>query len=85
MMLLSEFVIGMEFWTATGKWMCTDVGTRTVVAVAQDDSDGRMAFGPPYPVPESVFSEEALQGCAPTPPVLIFQPWFNAALIADLC
>lgn len=75
----------MEFWTDTGKWLCTDVGTRTVVAVPQDSRDGGMAFGPPYPVPESLFNEEALQACSLTPPVLMFQPWLAATLMADLC
>lgn len=28
-----EFRIGAEFWTATGSWRCTDVGTRTIVAI----------------------------------------------------
>ncbi len=28
-----EFSIGLEFYTATGKWRCTDVGTRTIVAI----------------------------------------------------
>ncbi len=28
-----DFTIGGEFWTATGKWRCTDVGTRTLVAI----------------------------------------------------
>jgi hypothetical protein len=28
-----DFCIGAEFWTATGTWRCTDVGTRTIVAI----------------------------------------------------
>ena len=30
----SDFQIGTEFFTATGKWRCTDVGTRVVVAIS---------------------------------------------------
>lgn len=30
----SEFQIGTEFFTAAGKWRCTDVGTRVIVAVS---------------------------------------------------
>ena len=30
----SDFHIGTEFYTATGKWRCTDVGTRTIVAIS---------------------------------------------------
>ena len=29
----SDFHIGTEFFTATGKWRCTDVGTRVIVAI----------------------------------------------------
>ncbi len=29
----SEFSIGTEFFTDTGQWRCTDIGTRTVVAI----------------------------------------------------
>ena len=28
-----EFTIGEAFWTTTGPYRCTDVGTRTIVAV----------------------------------------------------
>ncbi len=28
-----DFRIGAEFWTATGNWRCTDVGTRTIAAI----------------------------------------------------
>jgi len=30
----SDFHIGTEFFTATGKWRCTDVGTRVIVAIS---------------------------------------------------
>ena len=30
----ADFQIGTEFFTATGKWRCTDVGTRVIVAIA---------------------------------------------------
>lgn len=29
-----EFSIGMTFFTATGAWRCTDIGTRVVVALS---------------------------------------------------
>jgi len=29
----SDFYIGMEFFTAAGKWRCTDIGSRVVVAI----------------------------------------------------
>lgn len=30
----SDFRIGTIFFTATGKWKCTDVGTRVIVAIS---------------------------------------------------
>lgn len=29
----SDFRLGIEFYTATGKWRCTDVGSRTVIVI----------------------------------------------------
>lgn len=31
-----DFYIGLEFYTATGRWRCTDVGNRVVVAIQVD-------------------------------------------------
>jgi hypothetical protein len=28
-----DFAIGKEFMTDTGRWRCTDIGTRTIVAI----------------------------------------------------
>ena len=36
-MLLNEFEKGKSFWTGTGEWICTDIGTRTIAAVRKDD------------------------------------------------
>ena len=30
----SDFHIGTEFFTVAGKWRCTDVGTRVIVAIS---------------------------------------------------
>ena len=30
----SDFYTGMEFFTAAGKWRCTDVGSRVIVAIS---------------------------------------------------
>jgi hypothetical protein len=30
----SDFHIGTEFFTAAGKWRCTDVGTRVILAIS---------------------------------------------------
>ena len=54
-MTRADFTIGRSFWTATGEWRCTDVGTRVVVAVKVDEPDT-----------ETVFDEDDIEGCAPT-------------------
>ena len=52
----ADFVIGLEFWTATGRWRCTDVGARTVAAIKLA-GDPHNWTGPPYSVAEVVFDE----------------------------
>lgn len=59
-----DFKIGVEFFTATGKWRCTDVGTRVVVAIKLDKEDKSWYNGPPYAVAESVFDEYDMEGCS---------------------
>jgi len=51
-----NFSIGVEFWTETGRWRCTDVGSRTICAIKLD-GDPRDWDGPPYGVAEHVFDE----------------------------
>lgn len=34
-----DFQIGTEFYTETGKWRCTDVGTRVIVAISLEPRD----------------------------------------------
>lgn len=34
---LQDFEIGTPFWTGSGKWVCTDIGSRTIVAVKYDE------------------------------------------------
>ncbi len=64
----SDFRIGREFMTATGRGRCTDVGTRTIAAIRLDmDHDPRWYNGPPYAVVESVFDEYDIEGCESAP------------------
>src|SRR5436305_13062099 len=64
----SDFKIGTEFLTGSGRWRCTDVGTRTVIAIKLDlDHDPSWYNGPPYAVAESVFDEDGMQDCDPAP------------------
>ncbi len=48
-MELSDFHIGLEFVASAGfRWRCTDVGTRTVLAIQIDRRDPNWYQGPPY-------------------------------------
>ena len=59
-----DFAIGEEFRTASGTWRCTDVGTRTIIAIKISHQDDPSWFnGPPYAVVEMVFDESDLGGC----------------------
>lgn len=60
-----DFAIGREFKTAGGTWRCTDVGTRTIVAINVSDhrDDPSWLNGPPYAVAEFVFDEHDFGGC----------------------
>lgn len=61
-----DFSIGKKFRTATGEWLCTDVGTRVIAAIKIDDlEDASWAKGPPYAVQETVFDENDFGGCQP--------------------
>jgi hypothetical protein len=35
-MTKNDFRIGLAFYTAAGKWRCTDVGSRVIVAICRD-------------------------------------------------
>jgi hypothetical protein len=61
-MKLEQFTIGMEFQTNTGqRWRCTDIGTRTILAIYLDPNQSAdWLKGPPYVVPEIVFNEKAI-------------------------
>lgn len=60
----SEFAIGKQFRTASGVWCCTDLGTRTIIAIkVSDRDDPSWLNGPPYAVAEMVFDEDDLEGC----------------------
>jgi len=60
----SEFKIGLEFWLGGNKWRCTDVGTRTVIAIKLDRKEVDWYFGPTYPVAETVLDEDDLPVCS---------------------
>lgn len=64
-MKVADFSIGLNFTNATGvDWRCTDVGTRTILAIKIDPArDPAWYKGPPYLVDEVVFDERAMSGC----------------------
>lgn len=61
-----EFSIGTQFSTASGRWRCTDVGTRVIVAIKLDAPNASWYIGPPFAVEETVFDENDLHGCTLT-------------------
>ena len=62
-MTKSKFSIGNEFYTGSGKWRCTDIGTRVIVAIQLNQEDERNYNGPPYSIAENVFDEYDMDGC----------------------
>ena len=78
----SKFKIGTEFLTGSGRWRCTDVGTRTIIAIKLDlDHDPSWYNGPPYAVAESVFDEDGMEDCHPTPRKRVFDDSGKAHLV----
>jgi hypothetical protein len=61
----SDFHIGLEFACGPFEWRCTDVGTRTVVAIRLVEDDPIWYEGPPYMVDEVVLDEDALEDAYP--------------------
>ena len=66
-MTKDDFQVGLEFYTAAGKWRCTDIGTRVIVAIKLDQTDESWYNGPPYAVAEFVFDEYDQAGCSLDP------------------
>lgn len=63
-MILSDFHIGLEFVASAGfRWRCTDVGTRTILAIRLDRKDPNWYQGPPYIAKEVVFDEHKMACC----------------------
>src|SRR5215213_10056599 len=62
----SDFKIGSEFLTETGRWRCTDIGKRTIAAIKLNH-DPAWYNGPPYAVLEQIFDEYDLEGISPAP------------------
>lgn len=52
-MELSDFKIGDQFWTRTGRWQVTDIGTRTIACIKYPRNKLDLN-GPPYGIVEHV-------------------------------
>ena len=60
----SDFRIGLEFVGSNGRrWRCTDVGTRTILAISLDRENPDWYQGPPYIAKEIVFDEAEIVHC----------------------
>lgn len=57
-----DFKIGTIFRSSDGRWLCTDVGRRTVIAIRYTPQTPENMDGPPYFLSEHVFDELDLQG-----------------------
>jgi hypothetical protein len=63
----ADFHIGLEFVGSAGfRWRCTDVSTRTILAIHLDRDDPDWYQGPPYIAKEVVFDEQEMERCYPT-------------------
>ena len=64
-----DFKIGGRFKCGEHTWLCTDIGTRVIVAICltfKAEADPSWFDGPPYALAEQVFDEEDQKGCEPT-------------------
>ena len=66
-----DFKIGLEFWMGFKRWRCTDVVTRTVIAIwinqfdwVEPENQEDWYSGPPYAVAEMVLDECDLPACS---------------------
>lgn len=60
----ADFHVGLEFMGSGGlMYRCTDVGARTILAIAITEADPIFLQGPPYMQDEIVFDEIDMQNC----------------------
>jgi len=58
----SDFRIGTIFRSGSGRWLCTDVGQRTICAIRYTPRRPDKMNGPPYIMTESVWDEYDIEG-----------------------
>ena len=59
---LSSFKIGTLFRSGSGRWICTDVGQRTIVAIRYTPRAKFKMAGPPYGSTETVWGDFDIGG-----------------------
>lgn len=60
----AEFVVGGGFMCGGQRWLCTDKGSRTVIAICIVEwREPSWYAGPPYAACEIVFDENDLPAC----------------------
>jgi hypothetical protein len=62
----SDFKIGRRFVMSGQLYLCTDIGTRTIVAVGitrKEIENPSWLHGPPYGIPEYVIDENDQPAC----------------------
>lgn len=80
-----QFQIGSLFVCGDQRWRCTDVGTRTIVAILLDhDDDPSWYRGPPYAVAETVFDEDDQVACDQVDERVLDVRFDEHSLIVDL-
>jgi hypothetical protein len=50
-----------------GRWRCTDIGTRTIIAIKLEYEDESWYARPSYAVAEDVIDEDDLPACSTQP------------------
>jgi hypothetical protein len=76
----SDFIVGKSFWCGGREWRCTDVGTRTIVAICLDDNEVvRVSPGPPRTETLRTLtrSEAAAEGWFNGPPYALAESVFD--------
>src|ERR1035438_6279987 len=76
----SDFIIGRSFWCGGREWRCTDIGTRTIVAICLDETE--VVTSSQDPAVEDTRrtlsqSEAAADGWFNGPPYAVAEPVFD--------
>lgn len=80
----ADFQIGTEFLRGNPpkRWRCTDVGSRTVLAIclSAHPDDASWFNGPPYAMVETVVDEYSMPDCTLAEPTAVILDWHGFRL-----